>query len=190
MIVGNFCAIFASMVFAIYSMYSVPIVKENRFPYFTFMVLTSGLVVVYSWLLSWVFNNPVDMFSYEAENGVFGLFTNYDVVLYGVLGLGVMSGFAFNYGMKRAKDYTSPMFVDVSCNFMPFLSQCVAFYMDVQNFPGIWTVYGGAALFIGCTLLAMKNQDQKELGKIPLIGRPEKESLTAPSSEIDEIIAR
>lgn len=76
MIVGNFCAIFGSMVLAIYVVYSAPVVREERFPYFTFMVLSSALVAAYSWLLSWIFNNPVDIFSYEPENGVFGLFAD------------------------------------------------------------------------------------------------------------------
>jgi len=90
--------------------------------------------------------------------------------------------------MKKSKDYISPMFVDVCINFMPFISQCFALYMNIQSFPSLWTTYGGAILFIGCTLLVMKNKDQKEIGKIPLIGRAEGNNSITPLSEIDEII--
>jgi len=76
MIIGNFSAIFGSMVIAVFTVYSIPIINDNRFPYYSFMVFSSILVVVYSWLLSWIFNNPVDVYSYEAHNGVFGLFAN------------------------------------------------------------------------------------------------------------------
>ena len=65
------------------------------------------------------------------------------------------------------------MFVDVCFNFAPFLSQVTAFMIDAQSFPGIWTTYGGAIIFIGCTLLSMNYEDHKELAQVPLIGRVE-----------------
>lgn len=76
MVVGNFSAIFGSIVLAIYMVYSVPLLKEESFPFYTFMVLSSLCVAVYSWLLSWIFNNPVEILSFEAKNGVFGIFSN------------------------------------------------------------------------------------------------------------------
>ena len=115
---------------------------------------------------------------------------NRDVALYGACGLGLLGGFASSFGQYRAKSYISNMFVDVCNNFVPFLSQCTAFLIGVQHFPGVWTTYGGASLFIGCTLLAMKNQDQKEMAKIPLIGRPENVDPATLVPEIDEIVAK
>jgi len=84
-----------------------------------------------------------------------------------------MAGFVLYLFPDRAKSYLSPMFVSVCFNFTPFLSQVVAFLIGVQTFPGIWTTYGGACLFIGCTLLAMDYADQVELSKVPLIGKSE-----------------
>ena len=72
------------------------------------------------------------------------------------------------------------MFVDVCFNFAPFLSQVTTFlFIDGQDkrFPGIWTTYGGAILFVGCTLLAMNYKDHKELAQVPLIGRVERQNV-------------
>lgn len=98
-----------------------------------------------------------------------------------------MAGFANHLCPSKAKAYISPMFVDVCFNFTPFLSQVAAFLIEAQSFPGIWTTYGGAILFIGCTLLAMNYQDQKELTRVPLIGRieyEEPEEIVLPAEEI------
>ena len=84
-----------------------------------------------------------------------------------------MSGLALHICPNKAKGYISPMFVDVCFNFAPFLSQVTAFMIDAQSFPGIWTTYGGAVLFIGCTLLSMNYEDHTELAHVPLIGRVE-----------------
>ena len=97
-------------------------------------------------------------------------------MIYGFLGLGLMAGFVLYVCPIRAKAYLSPMFVNVCFNFTPFLSQVVAFLIGVQTFPGVWTTYGGASLFIGCTLLAMDYEDQIELSKIPLIGAVNEEA--------------
>jgi len=98
-----------------------------------------------------------------------------------------MGGFCLNYCAAKAKSYISPMFVDVCFNFTPFLSQCTSFMLDAQGMPGIWTTYGGAILFIGCTLLSMNYQDQKELAKVPLIGRPEIDDPVELVTTSDEI---
>lgn len=91
-------------------------------------------------------------------------------MIYGIFGLGVMAGFVYYLCPSRAKTYLGPMFVNVCYNFTPFLSQVVAFLIGAQTFPGVWTTYGGASLFIGCTLLAMDYTDQNELAKVPLVG--------------------
>ena len=86
-----------------------------------------------------------------------------------------MAGFVLYLCPPKAMGYLSPMFVNVCFNFTPFLSQVVAFLIGVQPFPGIWTTYGGACLFIGCTLLTMDYADQNELANIPLAGSLEYE---------------
>ncbi len=96
-------------------------------------------------------------------------------VKYGVLGLGVMAGFVLHMFPIFAKENIGSMFVNVCFNFTPFLSQVVTFLLGVQPFPGTFTTYGGACLFIGCTLLAMDYKDQKEIVSIPLLGRVESE---------------
>ena len=70
------------------------------------------------------------------------------------------------------------MYVSVCFNFVPFLSQVFSFLTDAQaEFPGVWTTYGGACLFIGCTLLSMGLREQTEMAKVPLIGTTEDDSI-------------
>jgi len=99
-----------------------------------------------------------------------------------VLGLGVMAGFVLHVFPIAAKENLSPMFVSVCFNFTPFLSQCVAYLMGIQPFPGLFTTYGGACLFVGCTLLAMDYTDQKDVISLPLVGRVESEDNTDDKS--------
>lgn len=103
--------------------------------------------------------------------------------MYGIGGLGIMAGFVLYVCPPRAKSYLSPMFVNVCFNFVPFISQVVSYLIGVQTFPGIWTTYGGACLFVGCTLLAMDYEDQVELAKIPLVGNTESDD----SFEVSQI---
>ena len=105
-----------------------------------------------------------------------------------------MAGFVHYYFTIQAKQYISPMLVNVCYNFTPFLSQVTAYLLQAQaGFPGYLTAYGGAALFIGCTLLAMNYLDQKELQHVPLvgdseavpaIGEPQGESVLKPPIEL------
>ncbi len=102
-----------------------------------------------------------------------------------------MSGLSLHVCPSKAKEYISPMFVDVCFNFAPFISQVVAFVTDAQKpFPGIWTTYGGAALFIGCTLLAMNYQDQKDLAKLPMVGRVEKDESSEFTQSAEELLTK
>lgn len=89
-------------------------------------------------------------------------------MLYGVGGLGV-SGFVFYVAPSRTKLYLSPLFINTCFNFVPFLSQVLTFLIGAQEFPGAWTTYGGALLFLGCTLLSITHDDQAELARVPLI---------------------
>ena len=89
-----------------------------------------------------------------------------------------MAGFVLHVFPIMAKENISPLFVNVCFNFAPFLSQVVTFLLGAQLFPGTFTTYGGACLFIGCTLLAMDYKDQKEVVSVPFIGRLESEDDT------------
>ncbi len=86
-----------------------------------------------------------------------------------------MAGFVLHVFPIIAKENLGSMFVNVCFNFAQFLSQVTAFLMGLQAFPGVFTTYGGACLFIGCTLLAMDYKDQKEVVSVPLIGKLESE---------------
>ena len=88
--------------------------------------------------------------------------------MYGIGGLG-FSGFVFYITQNRTKLYLTPLFIHVCFNFVPFLSQVLVFLIGVQEFPGMWTTYGGALLFLGCTLLSITHNDQMELARVPLI---------------------
>ena len=77
MIIGNFSAIDASSIAEVNIVYRTNIIKEDNFPVYTFMTISSIVVVIISWLLSWIFNNPIDMFSTDPANGAFGLLANW-----------------------------------------------------------------------------------------------------------------
>ena len=42
-----------------------------------------------------------------------------------------------------------------------------------QGFPGTFTAFGGAILFVGCTLLAMNYKDQQDMAHVPIVGKSE-----------------
>lgn len=72
----------------------------------------------------------------------------------------------------KAKEFLSPLFVNVSYNFTPFISQVVAHLLGAQAaFPGKMTAFGGFVLFIGCTMLSMNFKNQNEIVKVPTIGK-------------------
>lgn len=82
-----------------------------------------------------------------------------------------MAGLCYHYFTIKAKEFVGEMFVNVSFNFTPFLSQVISYLIGAQNvFPGTFTAFGGFTLFVGCTLLSMNYKDQQDLAKVPLIG--------------------
>lgn len=90
--------------------------------------------------------------------------------MYGFVGLGFAAGFCYHFFTLKAQEYIGSMFVNVCFNFTPFLSQVITFIIGAQTtFPGVFTAFGGAVLFIGCTLLAMNYQDQQEMAHVPVI---------------------
>jgi len=81
-----------------------------------------------------------------------------------------MGGFIFYVFPIQAKAYLSPLYVNVCYNFVPFFGQILAFFLELQEPPGIWTTYGGPCVFIGCILLFMDHKDQLAMSKVPLVG--------------------
>ena len=85
-----------------------------------------------------------------------------------------MAGYAYHYCSLKAGEHIGSMFINVCYNFTPFLSQVTAYLLGAQlAFPGAFTAFGGAILFVGCSLLAMSYQDQQEMAHVPLVGRKE-----------------
>jgi len=82
-----------------------------------------------------------------------------------------MSGFILHTFPMAAKESIGSMFVNVGFNFAPFLAQIIGCALYLQPFPYTFTIYGGIALFIGSTLLAMDYNDQKSLVSVPMIGK-------------------
>jgi len=56
-----------------------------------------------------------------------------------------------------------------------FLAQVLVSTIELQPFPGLCTIFAGIFLFIGYVILALSHEDQEELLKLPLIGKPETE---------------
>ncbi len=134
----------------------------------------AGFVIGICYSLSLFFGEQVDFFSIDASHGLFGFVGSWDNFKYGFLGLGIMAGFAYHYFTAQAQKHLGTMFVNVCYNFAPFLSQVTAYMISAQaEFPGAFTAFGGAILFIGCTLLAMNYQDQQEMAHIPTVGLKE-----------------
>lgn len=85
-----------------------------------------------------------------------------------------MAGFCHYFFTMKAQEYISTMFINVCYNFTPFLSQVTSYLIGAQDpFPGTFTALGGAALFVGCTLLSMTYEDQQDLAHIPTVGNPD-----------------
>lgn len=94
-----------------------------------------------------------------------------------------MAGIVLYICPAQAKTHLSPLFVSVSFNFVPFLSQVVAFLLGFQGFPGGWTTYGGACVFVGCTLLSMTHKEQAAVAKVPLIASSDDEPIEMTTKE-------
>ena len=74
MLVGNFCAIASSVVFAMYALSSASIIKSDSLPFSIYLALMSIYMVIISFVASWFFSKPVDLFSVDPVNGAFGMF--------------------------------------------------------------------------------------------------------------------
>jgi len=187
---GDSIAILASAVYAIYIAHSRSFTKNKKCPITVYLGLLSCFTIALSFIISLIAKDPLEFFSFDPQYGIFGLFSSWREFKYGFFGLGIMAGYIYHYFTLRAQEKISPMFVNVCYNFTPFLSQLVAYLLSAQEeFPGVFTAFGGAILFIGCTLLAMNYQDQQEMAHIPLLGGKDSD-LTAPEDSLKPVPLR
>ncbi len=171
---GDFAAILGSAVFAIYISYSKNVSSEKNCPTSVYLILLAAFTIGMSYVVSVVLGEEIDLFSLDPELGLFGFLGSWHVFKYGFLGLGVMAGYVYHYFTMKAQQHIGTMFINVCYNFTPFLSQVTAYMIGAQvEFPGAFTAFGGAVLFVGCTLLAMSYRDQQEMAHVPLIGTKE-----------------
>ncbi len=181
-LIGNFMVILSSAVYAIYANLSKPIAVTKTCPISVYLMLMSGYVVAISFVLAFFFGERIDIFSTHDVYGLFAFVATWRSFIYGFVGLGVMAGFVYHYFTLKAQEYIGSMFISVCFNFAPFTSQVTSYVIGAQAvLPGTFTALGGAALFIGCTLLSMNYQDQQYLAHIPIIGKTEEEEAELPA---------
>ncbi len=77
MLLGDFCAIASSVVFAMYALSSTPILKSGKATLSIYLALMCVYIILMSCALSWFMGNPVDLFSTDAVTGVFGMFSTW-----------------------------------------------------------------------------------------------------------------
>ncbi len=186
-LIGDFMAILSSAVYAIYACLSKPIAVTSNCPISVYLMLMAGYVVGISFVLSIFFNERIDIFSTDEVFGLFAFITDTRSIVFGLGGLGFMAGFVYHFFTLQAQEYLGGMFINVCYNFTPFLSQVTAYLLSAQaDFPGTFTAFGGAILFIGCTLLAMSYQDQQDMSHVPVVGKLE--GAAAPEENLPEMI--
>lgn len=177
-LIGNLVAILSSAVAAIYGNLAKPVTADkNKCPTSVFLMLMSGYIIAISYVLSFFFNERIDIFSMNEEYGLLAFMTTWKSFFYGFIGLGVMAGFVYHYFTIKSQEYIGTMFVSVCYNFTPFISQVTSYVIGAQPFlPGTFTALGGASLFVGCTLLFMNYNDQQYLAHVPLVAKIDEES--------------
>ncbi len=74
MLLGNFCAIASSAVFAMYALSSSPILKGESLPFSLYLGIISVYTILISIAAAWLMGTPVAVFSVDPVNGVFGMF--------------------------------------------------------------------------------------------------------------------
>lgn len=175
LLMGDFMALFSSCLSAAYMLLSTSVLEEGNCPSSIYLASMSAGTIGISIFLGYAWGTKMEIFSLHADNSVFGFLSSQDSFIYGFLGLGVMAGVAYYFGTLLAKQYIGSMFVNVSFNFTPFISQVVTYVLGAQHktFPGMFTAFGGFTLFLGCTFLSMDVRNQVELSKIPMIGEEE-----------------
>ena len=172
-ILGDLSSFFSSILGAIY-INKASKMTDKTIPASVFLAMMGAYVIVLSMILSAFVGETISFLSFDPIFGVFGLFSSLENIIYGCLGMGLLSGFALYYYSIKASEFISPMFVNTTFNAAPFLSQITCYILGVQGFPGSYTAYGGFWLFIGCTLLSMTYEDHKDmLSKFPFYSKGE-----------------
>jgi len=167
---------------AIYNVHSKPIANDKACPPSVYLACLATFTIMISFFISWILGEKFDL-SFDENTGMLGFFGSWNAFKYGFLGLAVMAGYVYHYFTMRAHQHIGSMFINVCYNFTPFLSQVTAYMIGAQaGFPGGMTAFGGAILFVGCTLLAMNYQDQQEMAHIPTVALKDV-NVAAPAEE-------
>ncbi len=75
MLVGNFCAIVAAIIIALYSVYSENVLSDAvNCPVHIYYAMMSCFIIGISYLASLWMHNPVNIVSVDPVNGLFGVF--------------------------------------------------------------------------------------------------------------------
>ena len=94
---GNFVAILSGVVYAVYTSFSKSASIMKKCPISVYLILMSGYIVVISYVLAFVFNENIDIFSNNERFWLFAFIANTHNFIYGFIGLVLMSGFFDNY---------------------------------------------------------------------------------------------
>ena len=75
MLIGNFCAICAAAVMAIYSSYTDSALKDAaQCPFYIYLAMTACFISGFSYVFSIYMQTPVHLFSADPVQGLFGIF--------------------------------------------------------------------------------------------------------------------
>ena len=75
MLIGNFCAICSSALFAIYSVHSTQMLRDAaQCPTYIYLAMLSCFMMGFSYIFSFCDGTPVQIVSINPVNGLFGLF--------------------------------------------------------------------------------------------------------------------
>ena len=130
----------------------------------------SSFVVVISFFFAFLMGDHIELFSTDSSFGILAFISDWDSFLYGLLGLGVMAGFAYHYFTLMAQSYIGSTFISISYTLVPITGQIVAHIFGAQLvLPGSITVIASICLIFGSSLLAMNYSDHQYLSHLPFI---------------------
>lgn len=163
-LLGNLFAILGSCIYSVYLAQSEEIMKKKQIPISIYFTLMSIISIALSYGLECIthlndernFGNLLFEIGLTRQNFAFGL-----------IGLGVVGYFLHN-GLWQAKEKISPLLIEICFFFVPLISQVIAKYLQLQQYPGYFTAIGSALLYFGCTLLLIGTDELKKILKISL----------------------
>ena len=140
-------AMVCSFAAALFFIFNGHLVKA--FPIFTLCLMQS--ILAYFCILILLFVSYPGQFTYlslDREWGGFGLL-NSEEALYAFLCLGLTVGFWGSLGYVFSLIFFSPVIVSATLLFLPFISQMLGYWLNIDYFPGWLTWTGNVCAFIG-----------------------------------------